>query len=116
MEDRAGASVGTSGGIVIRVIAAASLWLSLIAAPLDAQRTDDDPRSLDEAVGDMLRETITPGAVIAIVIRDSVALVKAYGSTSMDASAPPLAEDAFACSRMAASQRSSTIASHFRSA
>ena len=39
---------------MIRAIAASSLLLALFAAPLHAQRAEEDPRSLDEVVDDML--------------------------------------------------------------
>lgn len=74
--------------------AAAIAGLAIVSAPLQAQRAEGDARSLDQAVHDMLSAAITPGAVVAVVIRDSVVLINAYGRTALDASAPPLSPDA----------------------
>jgi CubicO group peptidase (beta-lactamase class C family) len=52
-----------------------------------------EAQSIDDVVARALSTTITPGAVVAVVVRDSVAFLRSYGRTGAE-SATPMAVDA----------------------
>jgi CubicO group peptidase (beta-lactamase class C family) len=73
----------------------APLALALSPTSSEAQRrTRDAVDPIDEFVANTLRSRMTPGTVVMLVHGDSVVFQRAYGRTALDASAPPLAEDA----------------------
>ena len=77
-----------------RAIALLALLLVPRAAPAYAQRPAPADRTIDEVVKDALSGAITPGAVVAIVVRDSIAFMRAYGTTALDGDDVPLTRDA----------------------
>jgi CubicO group peptidase (beta-lactamase class C family) len=78
----------------VRVIALLALLFTQGITPARAQRPIPADRTLDEVVEDALSGAITPGAVVALIVRDSVALLRAYGTTALDGDAVPLTADA----------------------
>jgi CubicO group peptidase (beta-lactamase class C family) len=78
----------------VRALALLALLLVTSAAPAYAQRPAPADRTIDEVVKDALSGAITPGAVVAIVVRDSIAFMRAYGTTALDGDDVPLTADA----------------------
>lgn len=78
----------------VRTTALLALLLVPGAAPAYAQRPAPADRTIDEVVEDALSGAITPGAVVAIIVRDSIAFLRAYGTTALDGDDVPLSADA----------------------
>ncbi|HEX6133436.1 MAG TPA: serine hydrolase domain-containing protein [Longimicrobiales bacterium] len=68
------------------------LMVLLLAAVAPSRAQDG--RSIDEVVDAALSRAFTPGAVLAVVVRDSIAFVQAFGRTALEEDAPALAADA----------------------
>ena len=64
------------------------LMLVLLAEPSLAQRRRSDYRSLEKVVLDELKETRTPGAVVAVVSGDRVIYAKGFGISNVETGAP----------------------------
>lgn len=76
-----------------RAILLPCLLLAAGSAAAHGQGASDD-RTIDEVVEAALSRAITPGGLVAVVVRDSIAFLQAYGRTDLEAGAPPLAADA----------------------
>ncbi|HEX6309800.1 MAG TPA: serine hydrolase domain-containing protein [Longimicrobiales bacterium] len=74
----------------MRTIGVVLLLVLAVASPARAQGA----RSLDEVVEAALSRAFTPGAVVAVVVRDTIALLQAFGRTALEEDAPPLEPDA----------------------
>jgi CubicO group peptidase (beta-lactamase class C family) len=95
IHDRAksGSTIAAPRLPALHVILAAVLLLAAGEARAQQQSLPDD-RTVEEAVESALSRSFTPGAVIAIVVHDSVAFLRAYGMTALDGERAPLTADA----------------------
>jgi len=71
-----------------RCVLVSVLALSLAAAPAFAQPPGSDYRELEKVVAEELKETNTPGAVVAMVRGDQVVYARGFGVADVETGAP----------------------------